>query len=50
MNNIEGAAKPSVLKKKIIANARFGYNTSYDIAKKDLSITDTKIFLQTSDA
>lgn len=51
MNNIEGAEKPSVLKRKILANQRFCYTTVYGRTNQDnLSIKHSKIFIQSSEA
>lgn len=53
MNNIEGAARPSMLKRKIMANSRFGYNTVYGEVNNPyspLSIDDGKVFLQDSES
>lgn len=48
MNNVEGAARPSMLKRKIFSNSRFCYNTIYG-ASTDVTVEHARVFIQTSD-
>lgn len=54
MNNIEGAQRPSMLKRKVLANLRFGYKTIYgDItigkdSTADFKVTHARVFNQNS--
>ena len=50
MNNIEGAPRPSMLKKKTLANERFGYNTVYGMTSIDnLEVNHARVFIQSSE-
>lgn len=50
MNNVEGAARPSMLKRKVLANSRFGYTTIYgNTTSNNLDVSYARVFIQTSD-
>lgn len=50
MNNVEGADRPSMLKKKILANSRFCYTTVFgDTNESSIDIAHSRVFIQTSD-
>lgn len=50
MNNVAGAARPSMLKRKVLANARFGYTTIYgNTTSSNLTVNHARVFIQTSD-
>ena len=49
MNNVESSPKPSVLKRKILANSRFSYTTVYGSSDTNFNIKHARVFMQNSE-